>query len=161
MTEEIKDRIKNIDWFSKCGNDHVIVTSFDVYAINSWHDASEYFAQEIWEERTLEAQNNLTTFLHDRYRREYSSWNEKAKEGRDFIQEEVVPRLISIKEAHGLTDLFLDCVKWDILGAIMEDSFKNYRFKDEFFTKLLEIYEQGNFPCGWVISDNKGALVVY
>ena len=161
IENEIINRIKAIEWCSNCGNIANIKLSYENKYVASWSEAKKYYNETEWEDKTLEAQNKLTAFLFNRYRNEYSKWNSIVKEAKKFIEEEVVPKIKKIEEDNDLDTVFIDCVKWDILGAIMENEYKKCSGRPTFFLNLLEIYEAGNFPCGWDNSTQNGELIVF
>ncbi len=161
IEKEMINRIKSIDWFCNCGNVPDIHLSYEIKYIDSWKEAKKYYSQVAWEDKTLQEHNNLTTFLFTKYRDEYSEWNNITSEAKKNIEDEIVMKIKKIKTENGLDDIFVDCVKWDILGAIMENKYQICNGIPIFFMKLLEIYEAGNFPCGWDNSSHNGRLIVF
>lgn len=162
LSTQLLNDISNIQWLANCGNmftnDNV---DMPIQYINSWENAKKSYQLQKWEDTTLEARNHLTSFLHDKYRTEYTSWNLLVKEAKKFIENELVPQLNLVKEENNLDNLFLDCVKWDILNAIVEDAYQNCKNRPTFFLDLLTIYKMGNFPCGWEGEWPRGSLLVY
>ena len=75
IEKEILNRIRAIDWFSNSGNVINIQLDCDIKHVDSWKEAEKYYNQAIWEDKTLEAQNELTSYLFNKYRNEYSKWN--------------------------------------------------------------------------------------
>lgn len=161
IEKEIVNRIKSIEWCSNCGNIANIQLSYENKYVSLWSEAKKYYNQATWEDKTLKAQNELTSFLFNKYRNEYLKWNSVVKEAKKFIEEEVVPKIKKIEEDNDLGTVFIDCVKWDILGAIMEYEYRKCNGRPTFFLNLLEIYESGNFPCGWDNSTKNGELIVF
>jgi hypothetical protein len=62
---------------------------------------------------------------------------------------------------HGLDLVLVHSVQWDILGALMENSYLGSGHKAFFFLELLLIYEAGHFPCGWEGEWPHGMVRVY
>ena len=62
---------------------------------------------------------------------------------------------------HGLDIVLLHSVQWDILGAMMENSYLGSGHRAFFFLELLTIYEARHFPCGWRGEWPQGTLLVY
>ena len=78
-----------------------------------------------------------------------------------FLNIEVLPEIIQFKNNLRLNDIFVDCVQWDLLGALMEASYEDCH-PPQFFSKLLSVYEEGHFPCGWIEDEwPKGKLVIF
>lgn len=161
IDNEILDRIRRIKWFKNCGRKTKYDINFEIVYVNTWEQAKSYYSELVWEDTTLEAHNRLTEFLHSKYRNEYSKWNSLIKETKLFIEKEVTPILEILKEENGLDQIFIDCVKWDIIGAIMEESYRKCKNRPTFFLTLLSIYEGGNYPCGWEGEWPDGNLVVF
>jgi hypothetical protein len=110
---------------------------------------------------TLEARNLLTEYLFLHHRAEYNAWNTLAISAREFIQENVVPRNENVF-ADSLPKDCLGSVQWDIHSAIMEDTYAFLNHPFVFFSQLLQIYEAGHLPCGWVDGKYpKGVLLIY
>lgn len=161
LDEEICYRLRKINWFGNCGNP---IKDFDYIYICSWNEATKYFTESNWEETTLYVHNELTQFLHDKYQREYSYWNKLVKEAKMFLETSIFPNIYDYKETHSINNLFIECVKWDLLSIVMESSYQKKVPKGirGFYSKdLLNIYTSGNFPCGYQGKWPTGGLIVY
>ncbi|KGR89501.1 hypothetical protein [Lysinibacillus odysseyi] len=160
IEKEIIDRICSIDWFSNCGNSCGISTQLTIVEEVNWKKAMKHSQSRYWEEITLEASNELTEFLAVNAPAKYKEWNKIVREGKGIIEKSVVPEITEYLNRQGLSHTILDNVKWDIISAIMEHT---YRMEKEpfFFLELLKVYEAGNFPCGWRGSWPNGKLIVY
>ncbi|MES9684504.1 hypothetical protein CN514_08615 [Bacillus sp. AFS001701] len=162
IESDILNRIKDIQWFVNCGKSVESDVQMNISYTNSWKKAEKHYKKLSWENFTLEVNNDLAAFLRNKYPREYSNWNYVAAEARSFINNEIVPKLELIKEQNELDQDFIGTVSWDILGAIMEETYKNCKKRPTFFLELLRIYESGNFPCGWKNGKfPEGDLVVF
>ncbi|MBT2639417.1 hypothetical protein [Bacillus sp. ISL-39] len=161
IEDNVLERIKNIKWFENCGMQTNTEINIPVTYVNSWVEAKESYQTTEWENTTLEASNELTSFLHDRCKPQYLNWNQLAREVRMYIDVEVLPEINIIKEKHNLDQIFIDCITWDISHAIMEATYKRCNVRKKFFLDLLSIYESGNFPCGWNGKWPEGTLWVY
>jgi len=145
---EIIEKILNINWFSNCGNPISIEVPLNIIYVSNWIEAKKYYTDPLWEETTLEARNVLTEFLHNKYINDYINWNKVADEAKNFLENSIKPQIVKFKDENNLDKIFVDCVMWDLLGAIMEYYYQKCKNRPEFFGKLLNIYESGNFPCG-------------
>lgn len=144
--KEIFDRINKIDWFHNCGNRVNNDLSYEIDYVNSWEEASNNFSESSWECTTIEARNELTSFLSNKYRNDYSKWNIITKEAKSFLEKEIAPKINRIKEKNNLDDVFVDCVKWDMLGAIMEYAYKGCKNRPTFFFKYAKNIRMRKFP---------------
>ncbi|MNJ71550.1 hypothetical protein D3C77_681030 [compost metagenome] len=71
-----------------------------------------------------------------------------------------MPKVKDYLIKHEVTLDILNTVKWDILIGIMEYTYRIER-EPKFYMNLLQVYESGNFPCGWKGSWPNGKLIVY
>ncbi len=160
---ETMDRIKSIQWFKNCGNGYELfdTISFPTVCLNSWDEARDRYESSDWDDVTLEARNELTNFLSAKFNREYQFWNEITLFYKDFLSKEVFPSVKEIIKTKGIDETVFVNVEWDILGALMEGSYRKQYRKKGLFTELLKIYEAGHFPCGWEGEYPSGHLCVY
>ena len=144
------ERIRNINWFHKIGEPLGSSFDFEIVGIQTWDEAPIYLHLDAWTDAKLEAHNALTSFLSRSHKAEYRNWNILAAASREFLKNEVEAHMLPIAQAHKLTKVFLTTVQWCLLGALLEDAYKECNPPVRFFTDLLDIYEAGHFPCGWV-----------
>lgn len=161
IDQGILNEIKQINWFSNCGQAMQNEMQISYTRVYNWKEAKRSYQNPNWERTTLEARNELTTFLHHKYRNEYYKWNKVAKEARLFVEKEIIHKVENYREKNELDKVFIDCVKWDIVNAIMEASYSKCNQRPAFFLELLKVYASGNFPCGWDGKWPKGNLIIY
>jgi hypothetical protein len=148
--DKLCQELNGVDWFSQCGKAIEFETSFQVLPVRDWGEAIERCSDQSWEDTTLEAQNRLTEFLHKHHKAAYQHWNTIAIDAKARIISPLLDRVWRpFAENHGFAKLFLDCVSWDVLGAIMEHAFGDCAGRPQFSLELLQIYRAGHFPCGW------------
>lgn len=157
--EEIVERIDKIDWFSNCGK-QVSSEDFEISSVSSWSKGKSYYSTVKWENIQLEARNNLTEYLCFDHREVYRLWNKITDEAKKYIQGPFDKKLEEYRNSFGLDKGFVNTVKWDILAAIMEYVYLEYKIP-VFYLNLLKIYEKGHFPCGWDGKWPEGKLRVY
>lgn len=147
IENDIIERIAGISWFSNCGNQIKSQLKFEIgYAVHL-KKAVKHAENQYWERFRLEAKNELTASLCIAFPDKYIKWNKYTKEAREIIEIYVVPSVLCYIKRNRLNVSFLDDVKWDILCAIMEYTYRN-EMEPLFFMELLKVYESGNFPCG-------------
>lgn len=159
--DELFDKILSINWFSNCGNTLNQNIKFNIVYVPNWNECKKYYSDISWEDTTLEARNRLTEFLYNKYPKDYENWNVIAEKGKTFLNNNVIPKINEYKDNNNMDKTFVDCIEWDLLGAIMEASYSNCKNRPEFFLELLKVYEAGNFPCGWIGEWPEGKLIVY
>ena len=131
--------------------------------IANWGEAIEACSKPDWVNTTLEARNILTSFLHKNAPSRYQNWNKITRIAKeDCIQRLAETVWIPFAKDHSLGITFVDCVRWDILGAIMEHEYSNVPKRPTFFLQLLSVYSAGHFACGWTKGTYpNGQLQVY
>jgi hypothetical protein len=107
---------------------------------------------------TEEAQGGLTEYLASTCPAQFQSWNSLVIDAKEIFNARVRPFVASFSTEHNLSKQFENCVEWDVIGAVMETSYE--RFKPPvFFRRLLDVYDQGHFPCGWRGQWPSGTLI--
>jgi hypothetical protein len=158
LDHQIFNRLRAIPWFSRCG-DPPDPAVREVLWIGDWPTAINCFSDPNWEDTTLQARNALTTNLASRYPTEFQEWNALTDQARARLLHDLMPQIRQFQEQHGLPPIFNDCVRWDLLGAVMEATYKS-RHPPKFFGNLFSVYERGRFPCGWKGEWPNGRLMV-
>ncbi|MBS9429828.1 hypothetical protein CE143_15995 [Photorhabdus luminescens] len=150
------NRLLSIDWFSNVGNQLKIPS---IKIVKSSSDANQYISAPEWEDVTLEAANDISGFLAINHSIVFQNWNNIAKDAKIFLEKEVIEK---IPDIDGFDTLILSqCVSWDIVHYLIEDTYKDKLKKPLFFEKLIEVYESGHLPCGWDGEWPNGNLIVY
>jgi hypothetical protein len=159
---DIAARVKSIDWFAHCGQPLSLDLSMEIEQVHDWAKALSSRKNSAWENASLEARNQLTLWLHLNDRALYRKWNKIVAAHKETVlnpltEEKIVP----FQMKHGLDIVLVHNVHWDILGAMMENSYLGSGHRAFFFLELLTIYEAGHFPCGWRGEWPQGTLLVY
>ena len=155
------DKIRGINWFHNVGELLIGPQPIDTIQIYTWKEAMLYYVTDYWEDAELEAQGELTAFLSRSHKAEYREWNKLNAASREFLKNDVEEKFQPYAQAHNLDKVFLSTLQWCLVGALREDAYKEFNPPVRFFTDLLDIYEAGHFPCGWVEGKwPEGKLVV-
>ena len=159
---DVASRVNSINWFAHCGESLSLDLSMDVQPVTSWSRAITSCKDQVWEDAELEAQNQLTLWLHLNDRANYQKWNEIVVAHKKAVLDPLTETIIApFQTKHGLDIVLVHSVQWDILGALMENSYSSRGHRAFFFLELLTIYEAGHFPCGWEGEWPQGRLLVY
>ena len=154
MDDLFFEEIKNINWFSNCGNE-VKIDNFPMKTnhVHKIEDMFKSISSIKWKNMTLDAKNILTLYLHNHYRDEYQLWNtlvNKSNEKLSFIDD------ISTKfsDDNNLGKKFISDIRWNIGVYAMEEYYRQI-IPDIpiFFRYLFEVYKNGNVPCGYLGRD--------
>lgn len=148
INKDILDRIRGIDWLRNvglCSNDERFLT------ISSWNEVILYASSEKWENVALDARKPITEYLSANFNIEYNKWNGFIRETKLFIDGEILEGFIYALDKRGFeyNDNILKRWKWNLMTAIMEDTYSSYVLPVTFCSELLELYGAGYFPCGW------------
>ncbi|MBS2032951.1 MAG: hypothetical protein JST54_34080 [Deltaproteobacteria bacterium] len=159
---DVAARIQAIDWFSKCGEALALQLSVPIERVTSWAEAVQASAASAWEHATLEARNQLTLWLHLNALDAYRRWNEITVEHKSKTINVLTDTCLTpFVSAHALPQRIVRCVQWDVLAALMENSYLPTGHRSFFFLELLKVYEVGHFPCGWRGDWPAGHLLVF
>jgi len=150
MSNQFFEQVNSIDWFSNCGNEFSIDSfPIKIQFICSVDKMEQSLTDTNWENATLEARNRLTAFLHERESRKYNDdWNKVTEIHKSNLKgiEDIAKKFAT---ENGIGKILVDDVLWNVLGASMEDYYFPINRKiPVFFKYLMEIYSQGNIPCG-------------
>jgi hypothetical protein len=159
---DLATTLRAIDWFAHCGEPISLDLSMTVEQVSSWPEAVESCADVVWENVELEARNQLTIWLHRHDRENYQNWNTLVAEHKAGVLDRLTDeKWIPCQQSRGLDIAVVHSVQWDVLGALMENSYLGSGHRCFFFLELLSVYGAGHFPCGWRGDWPQGALVAY
>lgn len=159
---DVASRINTVDWFSHCGERCSLALSMEPRWVTSWSQAIETCKELVWENVQLEAQNQLTLWLHLNDHENYQKWNEIVAAHKTAVVNPITEKAIApFQNRHGLDAVLVHSVQWDMLGAMMENSYMTSGHSAFFFLELLIVYEAGHFPCGWEGEWPVGRLLVF
>jgi hypothetical protein len=159
---DMATRVNSINWFAHCGEPLSLDLSMETKQVRGWPQAIECCKDLVWENVELEAHNQLTLWLHLNDQPSYKKWNEIVVAHKNAIVNPLTGKMLAPFQAkHGLDIVLVHSVQWDILGALMENSYLRSGHSVFFFLELLTVYEAGHFPCGWKGEWPKGMLLVY
>jgi hypothetical protein len=159
---DVAGRVRAIEWFARCGRPLSLDLTMPVERVGSWPEAVASLAEDVWSNVELEAQNQLTVWLHNHDRERYQSWNERVVGFKAAVIDPLTERhLVPYQARHGLDVVVVYSVQWDVLSALMENAYLDSGHAVFFFLELLWVYEAGHFPCGWRGEWPQGSLVVF
>jgi hypothetical protein len=159
---DVEARLRAIEWFANCGMPVTLYLTMPFHQLSCWDEAIECCTSVEWKNSQLEAQNQLTLWLHLHDREHYQDWNESVREHKkktlDPLIEQVIDPLLAKSVSEPAT--VIPSVQWDVLGALMENSYLSSGHAAFFFPELLTVYEAGHFPCGWRGCWPEGELLI-
>ena len=159
---DLSARIKAIRWFSKCGEPVALDLTMEIESVRSWPAAMQECQGVAWEKIELAAQNQLTMWLHRNSSDRYRVWNDIVDQHkRELIAPLVKEKIVPFQLEQGLDVAIVHSTSWDVLGALMENSYLDTHHPVHFFLELLWVYEAGHSPCGWLGDWPSGKLIVF
>ena len=162
QASNVASRLRAVDWFSRCGEPVTSTSSIPIERVPSWQAAARQCSEPIWENVQLEAQNQLTSWLHLHDRGGSERWNQLVAGHKASVVDPLTEaKWRPYQRKHALDARMVSSVQWDVLGALMENSYLGSGHGCSFFLQLLTLYEAGHFPCGWNGEWPGGALLVY
>ena len=72
--DAVYDRIRAIPWFQHVGSPCEFRLPFTFRTVSSWDAAKEQYRCAEWEDTTLDARNELTSFLCAHHQNSYQLW---------------------------------------------------------------------------------------
>ncbi len=155
-------RIGAVDSFAHCGHPFALDLSMETEQVTDLPAAIHSCKEPSWENTELEAQNQLTVWLHLNDRANYRKWNGIVRAHKASIVTSLTDSILKpLQTEHDLDIAVIRKVHWDILGALMENSYLSSGHKAFFFLELFLVYEAGHFPCGWIGNWPHGKLRLY
>lgn len=162
IPSDVPGRVRRIDWFSRVGKPPAFNLTMPVLQVVNWAEAVESCQNPGWDTAQLEAQNQLTMWLHNHARAHYQRWNEFViKHKEDVVTPLSETVLLPFQQRHSLDVAVVQSVQWDVLGALMANTYLSSGHRSFFFLELLWVYEAGHMPCGWQGEWPVGKLLVY
>lgn len=159
---DVAARVKGIDWFAYCGQPLSLDLSMDTQQVKSWPQAVSSCKKKAWTNAEAEASNQLTVWLHLNDNENYQKWNRMVRSHKKNVITPLIKKKIAPFQIKQRLDIELVySVRWDILMALMENTYIRSGHSAFFHLELLTIYEAGHFPCGWQGDWPKGKLIVY
>ena len=159
MVNDIAERIRNIDWFSNIG---VVDESNSTYMYaDNLEDAvssSLYFG---WDNIRLDARNNISDVRFKRGVGRIENWNDVVIPFRKFLDDDIIPYIDGALLGSNVYEELKGSISWDLMGVLLEDTYRKYNHGVTFYSELLEIYESGHLPCGWYGDYPEGKFVIY
>jgi hypothetical protein len=156
------DSVRDIPWFSRCGQAPTLDIPLPVQPIHAWSEAVASLSSPHWENTTIDARNSFTAFLHKRFNRQFQLWNMIAEEvRRQYVEPLSVEIWQPFAMSRSVSDALVHSIRWTIVAALMEHEYRDCRGAPKFFLHLLDVYRGGHIPCGWEGSWPNGKLLVH
>jgi len=154
------EQLSSIAWLTKCGQP-LSEYSLSCIAVQDWKEASRRCSDINWENICENARGSITEYLSNNFPDKYQGvWNKTVREIKPKVESAIVEKLMAVQNEKGVDSVIIDCVKWDVLHAVMTSLYLSCE-PPLFYLHLFEVYQSGHFPCGWLGDWPEGYLAVY
>ncbi len=166
-TRDILSELESYLWFSNVGNRSEVG---DVTFVDSWGAAVASCASRKWEDFQQDIHNYYIRKVGAHIHEGAERWNAVLSEVESRLAVHAFPVVEKMASNLELPQVFVDSVRWDVLGICMEVEFSDITPPFFFAAIVRECYRSGHFPCGWDGPDlpdgwcgnlSLGKLIVY
>lgn len=161
ISQKLHSLLLNCDWLKYCGTMDKCTYNFDVYVLETQKQALKVIRSIAWENTCLDAQGDLSGYLHLHHNREYNEyWNEEVT----IIKENFLPPILekvkrTIEEKNYSLDIIED-IEYNVLIIMMSNFYSEF-YESVFFKNMLEVYLSGHLPCGWMGKYPNGKFMIF
>jgi hypothetical protein len=160
--DELRARLGGVPWGIRCGQEPPpLDLPFPVVWLAKPDKVKARLASTSWGNAMLEANNELSSWLHDNAHDDYQSWNGRVDRLKAGLLAELEPLWRKRQKDLGLDPDLVSTLQWIVLGAAMELEYLPFGHPARFFLNLLPVLEAGHLPCGWKGRWPRGELVLY
>lgn len=158
--EDMVARLKNVQWFENCGSMNA-TSKYEVSYAKGVDSAIKHCSSTRWANLLLDKWQDVSSYItvykvETKYR-----WNDVVI----VIKREILPEISEYVEKkwnikYGESEYIKKKINSNLLFFLALYAFHEY--KDEpFHNELLNIYEQGYFPCGWKGTYPDGKIIIF
>jgi len=158
--EEMIVRLKNVPWFENCGNMNA-TSKYEVSYAKYIDSVIKHCSSTRWENLLLDKSEDVSSYItvyrvQTKYR-----WNEVVH----IIKKDILPELLEyVEEKWNIKYGESKEIKLEIYSTLLTFlllyAFREYK-EEPFHNELLNIYEQGYFPCGWKGTYPNGKIIIF
>ena len=160
LDEELRDELRQIDWFACCGKDITIDGAVQESGISSIKKSIQSVR---FENIVLDHFGDYTTALFLSHREDYNKWwNVLAKQFKGQYIPQLEKKWKNKLEPLGLNEPYvISNLSFNVLGIAVASAYKQLVPLPAFHTTMLEIYKSGHLICGWKGKKDSGNFIVY
>jgi hypothetical protein len=154
-TQDAVARLKATMLFTQVGEP---IDDDSVLQVFNWNDAWQARLSQLWQYLAYDERNCFTRTLARSHRERYQLWNSVTQQCRPLVVE-CVDRSIEVCPSEARESIKVNA-QWSLLNGLMEVEYADV-VPPAFFTKLLDWYMRGHYPCGWEGEYPEGKLIVF
>ena len=158
--EEMVERLKNVPWFENCGTLNA-TSQFEISYAKDVSSVVKHCSSTRWGNILLDKWQDVSSYITvNRVKTRYR-WNDVVI----IIKNKILPNLLEyvVKEwnkKYEQSEYIEKKINSNLLFFLALYAFKEYK-EEPFHNELLNIYEQGYFPCGWKGTYPNGKIIIF
>lgn len=169
VTLNFLKQLEELALFSRVGNKEDLSKSREIHAVSTWAEALEFVKEELYDDVSGEAANELYELISEKSPASLDEWNSKVEAIKTLTEPLIKNKLTQLKKSGAVPEGFSEGpIKWDFLHICMQLEYQHIS-ETEYYKALMKWYLGGHFPCGWKgeLADNmhdtfaNGKLAVY
>ena len=158
---DLAERISQFNWFSNCGKSSPAETTMPIRFVESFAVAQSICSRFDWENFKIDANNQLSLWLNQNHKDEYQKWNTYAIANNKIIDSFIGISIRTKLQQLGLHEDIAKYVRADMQNVFIANDYLFTGHTCYFAFELLNVYNWGNIPCGWVGDWPAGYLVAF
>lgn len=163
IEESIRDiviRLNNIKWFENCNRKNA-TSKYEISYAKDINSVVKHCSSIRWQNITLEKSQDVHSYLIVKRVNTLYTWNETVLE----IKKDILPQILQKaenkwNEKYDREQEITNILRWNISNILILSAFRKYK-NEPFHEELLNIYEQGYFPCGWKGTYPEGKIIIF
>ncbi|WP_297429673.1 hypothetical protein [Clostridium sp.] len=158
--EDMVKRLKNVPWFENCGMMNA-TSKFEIGYAKDVSSVIKHCSSTRWQNILLEKGDDISAYIIVYRVKTKYSWNEVVK----VIKNDILPEISKYvnkkwTKKYGESQEIKVEIESNLLTILLLHVFKEYK-EEPFHNELLNIYEQGYFPCGWKGTYPNGKIIIF
>ena len=157
MFEENKYKeIEKIKWFSRCGKNIPKNIGFNFFPIKNWKDALQANFMDNWQDINMKENSDLTDIAGNE-----AGYDDNYDYYSTFFTNRILPLIQEYTMTNNIDFSISSNIRNVVINSLLENEYKEkYEFR-MIYNKLLNVYKNGHFPCGWEGEYPDGSLLIY
>ena len=148
--------IEKIKWFSRCGKNIPNNIGFYFFVIDNWKDAIESNFKDNWQDINMKENSDLTNIIGDE-----ADYDENYELYSTFFTNRILPLIQEYTIIKNIDFSISSNIRNVVINSLFENKYKDKYEFPMIYTKLLNVYKKGHFPCGWDGNYPDGNLLIY
>lgn len=158
--KEMTEKLKNIHWFENCGNKNAS-SIYEISYAKDLDSAMKHCSSTRWGNIQLDKWQDVSSYINIYKVKTKYRWNDVVP----IIKKDILPEILEDIEKkwnlkYGESREIKIEIKSVLSKFLLLYAFHEYK-EEPFHKELLNIYEQGYFPCGWKGTYPNGKIIIF